>query len=55
MTKKNENEKKRFVFVTCPVCGCETIIETGRRNHRCDCCHQYFLLNYKEGVKWILS
>ena len=40
--KTNETEKKKFVFVTCPVCGCETIADTREIENRCDICHNYF-------------
>lgn len=40
--KTNETEKKKFVFVTCPVCGCETIANTRELENRCDVCHNYF-------------
>lgn len=34
----------KLKFVTCPKCGCETIVEKWRENHRCDCCRQYFTM-----------
>lgn len=40
---KQEKEKKKFVFVTCPVCGCETIANTREIENRCDICHNYLI------------
>lgn len=44
---KQKKEKKEFVFVTCPVCGCETIANTREIENRCDICHNYFELGFQ--------
>ena len=40
--KKRKQKKEKFVFTTCPVCGCETIANTREIENRCDVCLNYF-------------
>ena len=39
---KQQKEKKKFVFITCPVCGCETLANACELENRCGVCHNYF-------------
>ena len=42
MTEKIKKENKKFVFITSPVCGCETLANTQELENRCDVCKNYF-------------
>ena len=56
MSKKNKKEIKKFVFITCTFCGCETIANTWEILHMCEVCHQKFkriFVRYKKNENTI--